>query len=162
LYLESSGSFGAIGSIDSGVAIANPSTDPAAVSLALTGLDGTPVGSSVSINVPAGGQVARFISELFPGLPTSFQGIGQLTTTSNIAVAALRGRYNERGDFLMTTTPPADDMVSGTSTITFPHIVSGLGFGTQIVLFGQPGSGAIFLSDQSGNAQTGPVLVPGP
>jgi hypothetical protein len=163
LYLESSGSFGAIGSIDSGVAIANPSLSPATVSLSLTALDGSSVGSPVNITVPSNGQVARFISELFPGLPASFQGLGQLTTTTpNIAVAALRGRYNQRGDFLMTTTPPANDMVPGISTFTFPHVVSGLGFGTQIVMFGQPGGGTITLLDQKGNTEPTSVLVPGP
>jgi hypothetical protein len=162
VYLESAGTFGNAGSIDSGVAIANPSVTPATVSLQLTNLDGTSLGFPATINVPAGGQIARFITELFPGLPPTFQGIGKLTTTSNIALAALRGRYNERREFLMTTTPPANDMVSGASTIMFPHIVSGLGFGTQIVLFGQPGGGKIVLLDQSGTIKTGPFLVPGP
>ena len=36
------------------------------------------------------------------------------------------------------------------------------GFGTQIVMFGQPGSGKIVLLDQSGTIKTGPFLVPGP
>jgi hypothetical protein len=53
-----------------------------------------------------------------------------------LAVAGLRGRYNEREDFLITTTPPSNENAT-TSTVPmfFSHIVDGGGYTTQFLLF---------------------------
>lgn len=71
-----------------------------------------------------------------------------------IAVAGIRGRYNERSEFLITTTtaaneaspPPAGDLY-------FPHIVSSGGYATEFILFNTEAngvSGTIQLLSQSG------------
>jgi hypothetical protein len=59
-------------------------------------------------------------------------------------VVGLRGRYNERGDFLITTTPPATESTSpSTSVSLFPHIVDGGGYTTQFILFDGAATGSM-------------------
>jgi hypothetical protein len=51
-------------------------------------------------------------------------------------VVALRIRYNERNEFLETTTPPSNEMLqAGTAEVDFPEIVNGAGWTTQFNLF---------------------------
>jgi hypothetical protein len=152
MYTESSGSVGQIGSIQTGVAVANPSSTPVTVIADLTKIDGTPSGlPTATINVPAEGQISKFANELFPGLPsTGFRGIVRLTAQLPVAVTAVRIRYNERGDFLLTTTPPLNEGATPPAGLVFPHIVSGGGFGTQLVIFGQAGPGNLLLLAQDG------------
>src|SRR5262249_25377016 len=74
-YAQSAGAFGELGSIQTGFAIANPSSAPVEASLELLGLDGTSTGLATTITIPDGGQSARFIRELFPELGLSFEGV---------------------------------------------------------------------------------------
>src|SRR5207249_11352699 len=108
------------------------------VNLALTRLDGTSTGFTTTVTVPANGQVAKFVNELFPSLTAPFQGL--LTITSGggaIAVIGLRGHYNERRDFLITTVPAVDQNAAIPSgQLVFPHVVDSGGYTTQIFLFG--------------------------
>jgi hypothetical protein len=134
-YVEVSGTSGAIGSINSGLALGNTTTTPVTVSVGLTDLNGNGL-ASTSLVVPAGGQVAKFLNEIFPNVAVPLKGILRVTANSPIALAALRGRYNERGDFLMSTTPPTvEALPAPTAPLIFPHIVNGGGFTTQFILF---------------------------
>ncbi len=158
LYAEASGTVGQTGSIQSGLAVANPSlTSPVTITLELYDLTGKSAGLSTSIVIPAGGQVSRFINELFPALG-NFKGIAKVSAPAAFALTALRGRYNERGDFLITTTPPLNETVGAPAGMLFPHIVSGLGYTTQIVVFGPAGSSRLFLVGQDGTLKTGGSL----
>src|SRR5262249_28988481 len=75
LYVEASGVTGQPGSVLSGLAVANPSSNPAVVYADLIRLDGSPSGlPTATINLPPNGQAAQMINELFPGMPASFQG----------------------------------------------------------------------------------------
>ncbi len=161
MYLESSGGGARIGSVRSGVAIANPSSIEVTATLELMNFDGTSLGlSPAQINIPATGQLVKFIDEIpfNQPLPAGFQGIGRLTVSSPVAVATLRGRYNERGDFLITTVPPLNnDGVASPNFVVFPHLVYQDGvvaYSTQIILFGQGGTGKLFLYSQQGNLDT--------
>jgi len=156
-YVEASATFGKSGSKASGIAIANPSTAPAAVALELSRPDGTATGLATSLMIPGSGQVAKFINELFPTLTGHFEGILRVSTlsASGISMAALRSRYNERGDFLITTTPPMSEAVAGTSDELFlPHIAVGGGYSMQLILHsasqGQSSSGTVQFVSQSG------------
>jgi hypothetical protein len=154
MYTESAGSSAQVGSIQSGFAIANPSPAAVQVALELSNLDGSFAGVlPASINVPAGGQIAKFTNELFPGIPATFQGIAKIIAASPIAVTGLRERYNERGDFLITTTPPMNEATATAGDLLFPHIVAGSGYNTQIIIYGQPGSGGLYLVGQDGASQ---------
>jgi hypothetical protein len=158
MYVESSGTPGKRGNIQSGIAIANPASSSAAVTLALTQLDGTPAQDPVPLNLPAFGQTAKLLTELFPGVATSFKGILRITAgTPGVSATGLRLHYNERAEVLISTTPPAaDNNSSSPDEIIFPHFADGGGFTTQFILFngtaGQSSSGTLRLVDQSGQS----------
>jgi hypothetical protein len=105
--------------------------------------------------------VAKFIGEI-PGLtalPLPLKGVLRISTSAStaISVAGLRGRYNERGDFLITTTPPSNEAIpASTSELFYPQIADGGGYTTQFVLFNgstdQSSSGTILFFTQSGQS----------
>jgi hypothetical protein len=152
MYAEASGVDGQVSFTETGLAVANPSMVPATVTLQLTHMTGVALGAPVTITVPGNGQVAQFISQLFPGLPRPFRGFLKVTGISPVNVTSLLCRYNERLDFLFTTTPPRDeDRIQPTSPMLFPHIVSGGGFTTQFVIFGESGPGTISFNSPEGS-----------
>src|SRR5262249_49374223 len=79
LYAETSGDFvhSAVGSIQTGIAVANSSASAATVNFDLTNLDGTTSGLSGAITVAANGQSALFLNQIpgFSALTASFQGV---------------------------------------------------------------------------------------
>jgi len=159
LYVESAGVFGTPGSIQSGIAIANLSSNPVAAMCELSNLDGSSTGLKANITVPATGQVALFLNKLeeFAGLPDSFQGVLRISTPSNaaISVIGLRGRMNERGEFLYTTTPSLDEDLAATTTESvFPQVVDSGGCTTQFILMsglkGQASTGILRFISQTG------------
>jgi hypothetical protein len=159
LYVESSGATGQVGSIATGLAVANTSPAAATVTFDITDLSGASVGvAPVAINLPASGQSAKFLSDIFPaGLPTPFKGILRISTTgSGIALVGLRTRTNERSDFLITTTPPSNETGTPASgDLLLPHLVNGGGYTTQFILFsgtaGQTSSGNLHFFKQDGS-----------
>jgi virginiamycin B lyase len=147
LYGEATAEFGAAhaGSLQTGVAVANLSGDAAAVDFALTTLGGAAAGAA-RVTVPGNGQTALFLGQLAGLGPftTAFQGVLRVSTGSaaGIAVTALRGRYNERGDFLISATPAvAESEPPSAGELVFPHLVDGGGYTTLFALFGG-GAGA--------------------
>ena len=99
-----------------------------------------------------------FLTEIpgFASLPTPFHGVLRISTDLDpgIFVVGIRARYNERRDFLVTTTSPVDETISvSNSEITFPHIAVGCGYTTQVVLFsghGQSAEGRVSMYSQAG------------
>ena len=161
LYAEASGDFShsAAGSIQTGLAVANTSTNAATVTLELSKLDGSSTGLTGMLSVPANGQVAIFLNQItgFGSLQIPFQGVLRVSSPASISVAGLRGRYNERSDFLITTTPPVNEATAPSpAALFFPQISDSGGYTTQFILFsGQPGqssSGTMQLFSQSGGA----------
>jgi sugar lactone lactonase YvrE len=161
MYAEASGILGQVGSIQTGVAVANPAATPATLTLTLTQLDGTPLGLTGTLTVPSQGQVARFLNQIpgFESLVLPFQGVLRLATESpsGISIVSLRVRYNERGDFLISTTPPIDEASPSTSAeLLFPHFVDSGGFTTQFILFsglpGQSSSGTLRFFNTDGSS----------
>jgi hypothetical protein len=139
-YVEYSGTPGSNGSILAGLAIASTTGQSTTVDLELTRLDGTATGLKASVSVPASGQVSRFLNELFPSLTGPFQGTLKATSSAAFAMIGLRARYNERGDFLITTVPPVDETQAATSAEwLFPHFADSGGYSTQFILFGASG-----------------------
>jgi hypothetical protein len=151
-YVQTSSTPGAV--IQSGLAIANVSTSPATVNLQLFNPDGTSAAASTSLTIPGSGQIAKYLSDLFPNLPQPFQGVVRISaSSSNLAVVGLRTRYNERGDYLITTTPATSESATP-GQLFFPHLAIGGGYTTQLILFsGTPGSsssGTLNFFSQSG------------
>ncbi len=156
VFVESSTS--AQGQILSGIAVANGSANPNTALLELTTLDGTAIGGPLSVSVPGNGEFSKFANELFTNLPSGFRGLLRITSMAPIGVVDLRARYNSRGDLLVTTIPPVNENAQETGAVVFPHLVSGGGYTTEIILFGQPGiaaSGTLSFTSTTGTAMPG-------
>jgi len=108
--------------------------------LELLKLDGSSTGLRSTLSVAARGQRQLFLSEIpgFESLQGPFRGVLQITSAdfqNPVAVIGLRTRSNERGEFLMTTTPPepAPSFDTGLEKF-FPHFADGGGYTTQFIL----------------------------
>jgi len=153
LYAEAS-----TGSIQTGLAVTNPSANTATVRLELFKPDGSSTGLTGNLSIPANGQSSAFLSQI-PGLGSlqaPFQGTLRVSSATSVSVIGLRGHYNERSDFLITTTPPANEAAPPSAApLYFPHLAEGGDYTTQFILFsgqaGQSTSGTVSLFTQSGS-----------
>jgi hypothetical protein len=137
---------------NTGVAIVNRNTAATTVTLNLTTIDGSSFTARTTI--PANGHVAKFVNELFSGLPTDFQG--QLTVTSNVPVAPLTLRLttNQRGDSILSTLPVVDLKNLSAGPLYLTQVVDGAGYRTQFIVMntsGQAGTVHIDIFDENGN-----------
>jgi hypothetical protein len=124
--------------INAGIAISNMSAVPGIVTLSMTGLDGSPVVTETPLQLPGSGQIVGFLDQLIPSLAgQSLQGVLRITTTlPSISVVGLRSHYNERSDFLMSTTPVTlENAAPSSAERFFPHVANGGNFTTQFILF---------------------------
>lgn len=144
----------------SGIAIANPSPNPVPVTFSLTTLSGAALTLIGTETIGANGQLAKFLDQIqgFAALPRPFKGVLRISTPSagGVAVIGLRSRVNERGEFLITTTPASNEAQAPSSAdVIFPHLVDGGGWSTQFSVFsGTPGqafNGVLRLFDPSGS-----------
>jgi len=164
MYIESSGDFGQTGSIQTGIKIWNPSASPVTIEMKAMKLDGTWSGLSTSLTLPPLSPTSRMAKELFPQIPSSFQGVLIVKTPSPIVVTGLRGRYNSRGDLLITQIPVYDDASAPMNQTIFPHFISGPGYSTQVILLstGAGHSGSLLLMSQEGEDLPSSSLQQGP
>ncbi len=147
LYVEKSGA------VETGLAVANPSASPITVNLVLTRADGSSTGLSGQLNIPSNGQTSLFLREIpgFASLAAPFQGVLRITSAAPVAVTSLRGRTNQRSEFLVTTTTPVDESAAVTSSeLLIPHFAEGGGYNVQFILFGRVSSGTMYLFDRGG------------
>jgi hypothetical protein len=155
IYSQLEGEPGQIGSVQTGVSIVNPTNAATEVNYELVQLDGSSSGVSGKLTLPPNGQRLTFVHEL-PGaasLNRPFRGVLRLFSSAPISALAIHGRYNERGEFLLSTTPPTDPASSKESSKFIPHVVDGAGYSTEIVIYdvaGNPISGSIYFFDQNG------------
>ena len=145
--------------IQTGIAIANTAASAVDVTLELNTLTGKSIGLTGMLSVPGNGQVQMFLNQIpgFENLPAPFQGVLRISTTASrgVSVVGLRSRYNERNEFLITTTSPVNESSTPISTdLLFPHLADGGGFTTQFVLFSgssaQTASGTLQFFTQGG------------
>ena len=139
LYVEASGRFdiSEVGSVQSGLAITNASAAAAAVRLELINLNGASV-ANATLTIGPNAQIGTFLNQIqgFQMLSLPFQGLLRVTSSSPVAVVGLRGRYNERSDFLITTTPPvAEQGPASTGESYFAHFAEAGGYTSQFILF---------------------------
>ena len=139
------------------VAIQNAGATNSTVTFTLTGLDGTPTGLSGQLILPPNGQTALFLNQIpgFQSLQSPFKGVLRISSTNpTISVLGVRSRWNERGDYIFTTTPATNESASTNSQLVFPHIVVGGGYTTQFIMFSgtpnQTTSGNLQMYSQSG------------
>jgi len=86
-----------------------------------------------------------------------FKGVLRASTTNPvISVLGVRSRWNERGDFIFTTTPATNENAPAGSQLMFPHIVNGGGYSTQFIMFSgtpsQPTNGNLQIYSQTGSS----------
>ena len=146
------------GQLQTGVAIANPGTSSAIVTLEVTDSAGNSTGMTSTVTIAPHDHISMFMKQ-FPGMgsiPYPFRGEVRISTPASegIAVIGLRGEYNERQDFLITTSMPASEATPHSSSPIFPHLADGGGYTTEFVLFsgspGQTSSGMLSFYSQSG------------
>jgi len=147
--------------VQTGLAIASTSSTPTTVALELTTLAGGPPARTASVTVPANGQIQMYLNEI-PGFENlkSFQGVLTVSgSQSAVSVVGLRSRYNERGDYLVTTIPvrsTSDYSYGNSAALLFPHFADGGGYTTQFILFdastgtGQTAVGNLLFFTQAG------------
>jgi hypothetical protein len=147
------------GQIQTGVAITNPSNVTANVTLDLTDLSGTETGMSTQLTIAPGGQTSHFMQELISGIPYPFHGVIRISSNTPIAVVGLRGDYNTRGDFIITTAMPTDETAPPSNAqLIYPHLVDGGGYTTEFVVYsgagGTIGSGVLHFFSQNGQTMS--------
>jgi hypothetical protein len=157
---------GGAGTIDvnTGIAVVNFGSATASIVYTLRNMDGATIATGHG-TVAAGYHFACFIHELENrvapdfNLPPDFQSttqFGSLEMESDqpISVLALRGTYNQRDDFLITTTPVAD--LTKTLSIGptyFPQFIDGGGYTTSLILLNTSGmteTGSLQIMDKHG------------
>jgi hypothetical protein len=130
------------GGHDTGLAIANPASANANITITAFQSDGvTGIGASKALPPLAGnGHTAAFAESFVSGLPAGFTGVLDIASATPFVALALRSLNNERNDFLLTTFPIADQNRPAPSPIIFPHIADGGGYVTQFILIGAGGA----------------------
>jgi len=144
------------GGINTGVAIANPNDQDANISFYFTDNAGQDFGRS-NTTIPANGQTAVFLNQ--NPFNVAENAAATLTYSSNVPVAAvaLRGRTNERSEFLLSALPVIDVAAPVTAPLILPHFVDGGGWTTEVTLVNPSDdrlSGTIRVNDQSGSPLT--------
>src|SRR6185436_16829134 len=93
--------------------------------------------ASTTVTLAPNEQLSRFLAELpgFQRLSLPIQGLLRITSTRPVAVVGLRSRTNERGDFLITTTPPVSESTPAAQELFFPHFADAGGYTTQFIMF---------------------------
>ena len=144
-----------------GVALAIPGAPATDIEFTLLSLQGDAL-QSAERNLPANGQTAIFVNEIFPDLEDGFTGLMEISTVANGAQSAgvqfvpvsLKLTINGRGDTVLTTLPVADmNRLPQEDTFVFSQV--GFGF--------QPGLGAlntrlIFISADTQGTGMGRLL----
>ena len=154
-YVEVTSNTPGAGVIQSGIALTNNSSTSATVNFELNSLNGFSTGLTASVLIPPSGHTSKFVHELFPTVSLPFRGVLRMSSSNSIVVVSLRTRYNERGDFLITTTPATNEAsASSSGELMFPHIVDRGGYTTQFILFsglaGQSTAGTLRFFGQNG------------
>ena len=128
------------GTIRSGIAVESHDPRTVSVTFELRKLDGSDSGLRGSLEILPFGERAIFLNEIpgFESLPSPFKGILRISSPSSagISVLGLRSRVNERGDFMITTTPATDEKPVRANSLVFPHVVDGDGYSTEFITFG--------------------------
>lgn len=113
-----------------GLAIVNPGLSKATLTIRLSS------GLETQLSIPAGGQLARFIQELFSAqsIGSNFRGTAAVTSDLPIAVTALRGTTNEAGVFLIASVPLSVGAPPPSAITVFPQVAAGGGYSTELIL----------------------------
>jgi hypothetical protein len=140
LFVDSSGRL----SKSLGVAIVNPNSSNANVTLTLRKNDGTQLGTT-TFAVPSLHQTSKFVTELFSGqpIPSEIEGTLAVTSSGGVSVVGLRFRGSNFSTLPATNlsgnTGPLpmswpNANVGGAGAVLLPQFAAGGGWATEIVL----------------------------
>jgi hypothetical protein len=141
-----------------GVAIANPNAGAAAITLTLRDEQGTSA-SSVTLTIPAGNQITRFVSELFPAdvVGNTFRGSLSIQCSAVVSMIGLRFSGQEFSTVPITVSgtsnEPQQGAAGGANLIMFPQFAMSGGWATTVGMVnttGTPISGRLDLFDPTG------------
>ena len=161
LYTEYSGDFenSEPRTIVTSFSLSNPSDTPSDVTLTLVKLDGTPTGLSTTFTLAAQGHISNYVHRLaaFSSIPNPFQGVMLVHATGPGVVAfAMRQRISENGTTVGTTIGPLKENPGSDTTVIFPHVLDGGGYGTRFILLSDPAgpgtSGTLSFANENGAA----------
>ncbi len=126
---------------DAGVALVNPGTQPAALTVTAANLQGEARGTVRTFSLDPAHQTSLFASELVPDLPQGFRGT--LLLESNVPVATMAMRSTNAADrFLLSTLPVLDlTRLGAASSLFFPHLADGGGYLSEFIIL-NPGAGS--------------------
>jgi hypothetical protein len=167
LYGRQEGSFSGAqaGSMDAGFAIANPGNETAEVRIDLLSSLGTHGARGTTLLVEPGRQFAAFLGDIpipGPSLRIRLEPGGNLVRLSSdreIVVAGLRGRYNSRGERLVSSVPAVGESLSPRADPTYlAHFANGAGYTTEWHVF--PVSGVASATLDYLEPGGDPVFVP--
>jgi hypothetical protein len=119
--------------VNTGIAIANPNNSDATVSFYFTDESGNSFGWGTT-TVAANSQIAVFLDQAPFNSGHNVNGTLTFNSDVGVAVVALRGRINERSEFLWTTLPVTALSEPRYGSTVLPHFAQGEGWSTQIVL----------------------------
>lgn len=120
-------------SVNTGFAAVAPNA-AAVLTLQLRDSSGSLVSTS-TLDIPQRGHAARFLHELFSGVPPVFRGSVTMVASSPVAIVTLRTIVNDAGEFLITTLPAADmDSAPSSTELYLPQIADGGGYVTEVLL----------------------------
>ena len=114
--------------VSTGVAIANPNNIDVNVDLLLSD------GRQTLLPIPAMGQHAAFVNEIFGNFQGSFLGTLKIQSNSPVAVLALRGTTNAEGQFIIASIPLNSGVPDIGGTKVFPSVVDGGGYNSELIL----------------------------
>src|SRR5262249_13897209 len=150
------------GVVNTGLAIANPNGLAATINFSFTNTAGTDLGFGSTL-IPPNGQIAKFLNQDPFNANLGFQGTLSFTSNVPVAVVALRGFTNQRGEFLITTLPVIDlTTAPANGAIVLPQFADGGGWTTQVILVNptdSPMTGSVQFADGAG--QPVPVSIVG-
>ncbi len=135
---------------DTGVALANSSSEARRVRLELFARAGIEKKLQTEIDLPPGHHTARLLTELFPELPPG-HGLLRCASDGPVGFMALRMRTTPRGDLLTSSLRMGD--AGGTAELVFPRLAFGGAYEERFVLL-NPGDttaeGRLLFFDSSG------------
>jgi hypothetical protein len=148
--------------VNTGLALANNGSEAAVVSFYFTNKAGEDFGAG-KFTLEAQQNMTTFVNQAPFNLPMSMEGSLTFTSSHPIAVTALQGVTNERGEFLMTTLPVVALEMPSAQSLVMPQFADGGGWSSQVVLTNptnMPLSGTVsFFSDAAGKGAGVPVNV---
>ncbi len=120
-------------SINTGVAIANPSDGAVTLSFFFTDGNGNDLGHGTTA-IAARGQVSAFLNGAPFNGPGAINGTFSFTASFPVSATAIRGITNSRGEFLMSTVPIVEMGAGAPGPATVPHFAEGAGWTTRVIL----------------------------